>query len=79
MLAMPWIGRHLFHINTYDVLPEARMPQLSLLVPLGTLAIGFTLTDGARKHGIVRGGLRVEALTRTHDSDAVFNTTWLQL
>jgi LSD1 subclass zinc finger protein len=58
MLAMPWIGRHLFHINTYDVLAEARAFQLSLLVPLGTLAIGFTLTDWARKRGVVRGGLQ---------------------
>jgi len=56
--AMPWIGRHVFHVNTYDVLSESRQMQLMLLLPIGTLVIGFTLTSWARKRGIVRGGLQ---------------------
>lgn len=56
--AMPWIGRHLFHVNSYDVLSENRQMQLMLLLPIGTLVIGFTLSSWARKRGIVRGGLQ---------------------
>lgn len=56
--AMRPIGRHVFHINTYDVLTEARQMQLMLLVPIATLVIGFTLSSWARKRGIVRGGLQ---------------------
>jgi LSD1 subclass zinc finger protein len=57
-LAMPWIGRHFFHVNTYDVLSEARKMQLMMVVPIGTLVIGFALTSWARKRGMVRGGLQ---------------------
>ena len=56
--AMPRIGRVFFHVNTYDVLSEARQMQLMLMVPIGTLVIGFTLSSWARKRGIVRGGLQ---------------------
>ena len=56
--ALPWLGRHFFHINTYDVISEGRQLQLSLLLPIATLVIGFTLTSWARKRGIVRGGLQ---------------------
>lgn len=56
--AMPWIGRHVFRVNTYDVLTAARQMQFMVLLPLGTLVIGFTLSSWARKRGIVRGGLQ---------------------
>jgi len=58
MRAMPWIGRHIFHVNTYDVLTEGRTLQLGYFLPFATLVIGFTLTSWARKRGIVRGGLQ---------------------
>jgi hypothetical protein len=58
LIAMPRIGRLFFHVNTYDVLSDSRQMQLMLLVPIGTLVIGLTLSSWARKHGIVRGGLQ---------------------
>jgi len=58
MRAMPWIGRHFFHVNTYDVLSAGRTMQLGFFLPFATLVIGFTLTSWARKRGIVRGGLQ---------------------
>lgn len=56
--AMPWIGRHVFKMNAYDVLSGSRQLQVSLLLPIGTLVIGLTLASWARKRGIVRGGLQ---------------------
>ncbi|HEY0252471.1 MAG TPA: hypothetical protein VGC41_13140 [Kofleriaceae bacterium] len=57
-LATPFIGKHVFHVNTYDVLTEARKMQLLMVVPFGALVIGFTLSAWARRRGIVRGGLQ---------------------
>jgi hypothetical protein len=56
--AMPWFGRHLFHVLTYDVLSEQRQMQLSIVLPFGMLVIGFTVASWARRTGIVRGGLQ---------------------
>jgi LSD1 subclass zinc finger protein len=55
---IPWIGRHVFHVNTYDVLSGSRQMQLMMLLPIGTLVVGLTLSSWARKRGIVRGGLQ---------------------
>lgn len=55
---MPWLGRHLFHVLTYDVLSANRQMQLSIVVPFGLLVIGFTVASWARKSGITLGGLQ---------------------
>lgn len=51
-------GRHVFHVNTYDVLSDQRQQQLALLVPLLLIAIGVTSSVWARRRGILRGGLQ---------------------
>ena len=54
----PVIGRW-FGVSTVDVLDERTQGFISLVLPLGTFALGVLGAGWARKRAIVRGGLQV--------------------
>lgn len=58
VLVPPIVGRW-FGIDTIDVLDERTQAWISLVLPLGTFALGLLGAGWARKRAIVRGGLQV--------------------
>jgi predicted RNA-binding Zn-ribbon protein involved in translation (DUF1610 family) len=58
VLLPPVIGRW-FGISTVDVLDERTQGWISLVLPLGTFALGLLGAGWARKRALVRGGLQV--------------------
>lgn len=58
VLVPPVIGRW-FGVSTVDVLDERTQGWISMVLPLGTFALGLLGAGWARKRAIVRGGLQV--------------------
>lgn len=57
-----WLG-----INAYDVLDERTQVWISVIIPLGTFALGVLGAGWARKQAIVRGGLQAALASRPPD------------
>lgn len=63
VLLPPVIGRW-FAVSTVDVLSPQLQSTISLVVPLGTFALGLLGAGWARKRAIVRGGLQAALAAR---------------
>ena len=63
VLLPPVIGRW-FDISTVDVLDERTQGWISMVLPIGTFALGLLGAGWARKRAIVRGGLQVALAAR---------------
>jgi DNA-directed RNA polymerase subunit RPC12/RpoP len=68
VLLPPVIGRW-FDISTIDVLDERTQGWISMVLPIGTFALGLLGAGWARKRAIVRGGLQVALAARGPERD----------
>lgn len=56
--SVPWVGQHLFHVNTWDVLTERQQSMISIGGTMSTVAIGLLLSGWSRKRTVSRGSLQ---------------------